>query len=779
MSIKSIPILGLLILPLVALAQETELSVPGQNLFVNKINVQQSLLSILNGSGITVSIKEFRFDSNDVDFRGRVLGTSNAAADQSTHATIMASLVGGAGNGDAQGRGAAPGCRLVSSSFIGLMPDEDYITPNITVQNHSYGLDIQNWYGAGAVAYDETTMENPGLLHVFSAGNRGDSLSLSGNYAGIPGFSNLTGNFKMAKNVLTVGAVDSFVQVAPLSSRGPAFDGRVKPDLVAFGQDGSSGAAALVSGSAAVIQQALPIAERRSDLVRAILLNSADDIGTPGPDFESGFGNLNLFTATWLAVNKQYTLGSLQGGQTVSLPIQIPDKVRQFKITLTWNDPPANLLAPKALLHDLDFNLVSQVGELHFPWVLNTAAHPDSLQQSARRGRDSLNNVEQITLGFPSAGLWEIRVIAPQGMTGAQDFALVWSWDTLEHFAWNYPFANDPAPANTEVVLRWETNLPDSFARLEWRPWPSPDWKLVKDSIPLQRGWQRWILPDTFAESQVRMVVGNKAVESDIFLVTKELRMKIGFNCADSVALFWNSAHPTAHYNLYGLGAQQMDWLMEVSDTFVVLQKSAFPQIRFAVAPLAPWEDAQGPRSPAPDISTQGVDCYFKNFLAALNDDLEVDLGFEIGATYGVTKVSFEKKIGENFVSLYEQTANQTVFEFVDEHPFVGSNTYQARLYLLNGESILSESATVYFAGNKGWWVFPNPALADGTFNVVSKTDGEAVFSLFDATGKQVKELTLEDIRVEIPLGNLPRGLYFYEIKNQDVFLGGGKLMLR
>ncbi len=779
MSIKSIPILGFLILPLVSLAQETELSVPGQNLFVNKINVQQSLFPFLNGSGTTVSIKEFRFDSTDVDFRGRVLGTANAAGILSTHATIMASLVGGAGNGDSQGRGAAPGCRLVSSSFVGLLPDEDYTTPNITVQNHSYGLDIQNWYGPGAIAYDETTLENPSLLHVFSAGNRGDSISLSGKYAGVAGFSNLTGNFKMAKNVLIVGAVDSLNRVALLSSRGPAFDGRIKPDLVAFGQDGSSGAAALVSGAAAVVQQALTNVEPRSELVRAILLNSADDIGTPGPDFESGFGNLNLMKATGLAVNKQFTLGSLQGGQTISLPIQIPDKVRQFKITLAWNDPTANLLTPKALLHDLDFSLLDPLGAMHSPWVLNTAPHADSLRLAARRGLDTLNNVEQISLDFPADGLWEIRIIAPQGMTGTQDFALAWSWDTLEHFAWNYPFANDPAPANTEVVLRWETNLPDSFARLEWRLWPSVDWRLIKDSVQLQRGWQRWILPDTFAESQVRMVVGNKAVESYIFLITKELRMKIGFNCADSVALFWNSAHPTARYNLYGLGEQRLEWLMEVADTFVVLQKSAFPQPRFAVAPLTPWKDALGPRSPAPDISTQGVDCYFKNFLAALNDDLEVDLGFEIGATYGATKVSLEKKIGENFVSLNEQPANQTVFEFVDEHPFVGANTYQARLYLLNGESILSESATVYFAGDQGRWVFPNPALADGTFNVVSKTDGEAVFSLFDATGKQVKELTLEDIRVEIPLGNLPGGLYFYEIKNQAVFLGGGKLILR
>jgi len=39
------------------------------------------------------------------------------------------------------------------------------------------------------------------------------------------------------------------------SSRGPAYDGRVKPELVAFAEDGSSGAAAIVSGISLVAQQ--------------------------------------------------------------------------------------------------------------------------------------------------------------------------------------------------------------------------------------------------------------------------------------------------------------------------------------------------------------------------------------------------------------------------------------------------------------------------------------------------------------------------------------------
>jgi len=772
--------LFLLLLPFLAQAQQEELPVPGQNLFVNRIAEMQTLAPNLNGSGITVSIKEFAFDTADVDFRGRVLASPNAATNLTTHANIVASLVGGAGNSDLQGRGAAPGCQLVSSSFVGLQPDADYNTLGISVQNHSYGVNIQNWYGPEAVAYDQTVVDHDFLVHVFSAGNKGDSTSKSGIYAGIANFANLTGNFKMAKNVLVVGAVDSLVQVSPLSSRGPAYDGRIKPDLVAFGQDGTSGSAALVSGAAAVIQQGLNASANgfhRSDLVRAILINSADDLLSLGPDFESGFGNLDLKNAVKTVYNQRFTTDIITQGQTLAIPINIPGNIRQFKITLVWNDPTAALLAPKALLHDLDLSLLDPNGNEYFPWVLNTFPHQDSLHQPAHYGRDSLNNVEQITLDFPGEGLWEVRVAAPQSLTGLQGFALAWDWDMLQHFEWAYPTLNDPAPANQEVILRWETNLPDTLARLEWRAWPSPDWQLIDDSAMLRLGLKRWKLPDTFADCQLRMFVGGQEFLSDIFLVSKELRMKIGFNCPDSMMLYWNAAHPSAQYQLFGLGAKHLEPIAILSDTFIILQKSAFPQPRFAVAPMV-QRNALGTRSPAPDISTQGVECYFRNFLADLNAEDQVDLGLGIGTTYGLSRVFFEKKIGGVFAILNEQIADKEDFEFTDESLQNGANTYRPRLLFDNGAMLSGDPVTVYYSGKNGWWVFPNPVSSQGVLKLVASTEEQAEFYLYDALGKLVLEKTADELLLEIPLSGLAKGIYFYKVHDGKAFLGGGKLVV-
>ena len=97
-------------------------------------------------------------------------------------------------------KGAAWGALLTSSDYASLLPDADavYQQNKLSVQNHSYGTGIENFYGTDAVAYDMTVKNTPVLLHVFSAGNSGTLASASGPYSAIQGFANLTGSFKMA-----------------------------------------------------------------------------------------------------------------------------------------------------------------------------------------------------------------------------------------------------------------------------------------------------------------------------------------------------------------------------------------------------------------------------------------------------------------------------------------------------------------------------------------------------------------------------------------------------
>ncbi|MEO6039223.1 MAG: S8 family serine peptidase, partial [Saprospiraceae bacterium] len=721
-------------------APKTELPVPGQNLFVNAVNAAQAIFPDLNGAGTTISIQENRFDTADVDFKNRWALAPDVSSQIALHASIVASLTAGAGNSDLAGRGVAWGARLVSSGFNNLLPesDADYAAQAVTVQNHSYGLAIENYYGASALAFDQSVALRPRLLHVFSAGNSGELASEAGTYADIPGFANLTGNFKMAKNVLTVGAVDSFGQVAAFSSRGPAYDGRLKPDLVAYGNDGTSGAAALVSGAAAVVQQALRVqtgAWPSAALVRAVLLNSAEDAARPGPDFLSGFGNLNLKNALETVAGQQFAGGELGQGETRNFPLTIPPNTRSFRAMLSWDDPPAAPNAARALLHDLDVKILAPDGSVWLPWVLNPAPVPDSLDLPALRRRDTLNNVEQVSLEYPAPGVYTIQVTASNISTASQAFSLTWRFEADHQFQWSFPVKNDPVVGGSEVVLRWSSTLADTTGSVDYRIIGTTTWLPVTAGLALHAGYRRWLAPDTFAEAQLRIQAGGLDFISDTFLIAPALRMDLGFNCPDSVLLFWNAAAPEATYLIYGLGDRYLEPLFAMQDTFIVLPKAVFPQQRFAVAPLG-QHGIVGLRSAAPDIRTQGVGCYFKSFLAELNAASQVDLTLRIGTTYGVKRVLFEKAQGGIFHTLHEQTADKNLFTFTDDNPQPGGNIYRAQLLLDNGTSLFSEQATVYFAGETGAWVFPNPLTGQNSLQVVSAFSEEADFLLFDVLGR-------------------------------------------
>jgi len=131
-----------------------ELAVSNLDMSADKVNMIFSRFPNYNGNGIVVSVKENQPDTTDIDFHGRYLTTDISSTIFSTHATDMATIIGGGGNTYYEGKGAAPGSTISSSSFAILLPDADdaYQRYNISVQNHSYGTSIENFYGADAAA---------------------------------------------------------------------------------------------------------------------------------------------------------------------------------------------------------------------------------------------------------------------------------------------------------------------------------------------------------------------------------------------------------------------------------------------------------------------------------------------------------------------------------------------------------------------------------------------------------------------------------------------------
>ena len=142
-----------------------------------------------------------------------------------------------------------------------------------------------------------------GVLCVNSAGNEGND----------PWYYIITP--ADADSVLSVGAVDANDVIANFSSRGPTFDGRIKPEVCARGvstycvrsnteniyrnASGTSFSAPLAAGAAAVIMSANP--EWTNMQVREAIMMTASQFNSPDNDY--GHGILN----TWAAINYQFT----------------------------------------------------------------------------------------------------------------------------------------------------------------------------------------------------------------------------------------------------------------------------------------------------------------------------------------------------------------------------------------------------------------------------------------------------------------------------------------
>ncbi|MGZ5285548.1 MAG: S8 family peptidase, partial [Flavisolibacter sp.] len=626
---------------------------------------------------------------------------------------------------------------------------------------------VENIYGNEAMAYDRQANDFPSLLHVFSAGNAGTETPAHGTYAGINGFANLTGNFKQAKNVMTVGSVDSSGQLMQLSSRGPAYDGRIKPELVAYGEDGSSGAAATVSGVALLMQNAyqnLYNSMPPASLVKAIMINSADDAGPAHPDYLSGFGNLNAYRSLNTIMQNRFALHNLQQDDTVHIPINIGNDIARIKISLCWNDPGVDAGAAKALVHQLDLRLLNEDGsQTWLPWVLDPTPAVAALQSPATRKKDTLNNIEQITLEFPATGVYDIQVIGVN-ISGSQDFALTWQLDTMDHFYWTYPAHSDQLISGNTHWLRWTTNrhIP---AQIEYAT-ETDNWRLAGQVTDASLGYFKLRLPDTIASARLRMRFIDSTINSEAFTISPQLNLQVGYNCTDSFLLYWNKVH-NGSYLLYQLGARYLEPFMQVSDTFIILNKQDHPSIYYTIAPRV--QGVPGIKANTVNYPSLGPACYINAFYLQSQVDGTAFFNVDLGTIFGISEMAIEKQTAQGFqvVQIHAQPPGQS---FILTVPGLtpGENLYRLRIKTIGGAYVYSNVEIVYFWLTEPVLVYPNPVRRGETIKLLASESGRFTIQLVNALGSLLHRQSLYSTRTEIPTHAYAPGIYWIRIFDRD-----------
>jgi hypothetical protein len=751
--------------------EERELSY--SDLAANRISLVHARYPQLTGQGLTVSVKEQPFNPGDIDFKGRVVNAAQFPGPASPHATDMATLIAGGGNSAPLGRGAAWQARLTTSDFARLLPDDgqQLMQAGVSVQNHSYGVTIENYYGLDAVEYDRHCRQFPTLLHVFSAGNVGSQASTTGIYAGLAGFANLTGQFKMSKNTLSVGATDLLGQTPAMSSRGPAYDGRVKPELVAYGDGGTSEAAALVSGISLLVQQAyqdqhggtLPPAAA----VKAALLNSADDKGRPAVDFVTGFGQADALGAVQTMRDNRLLSGTAAAtGADQVFTITVPAGQQELKATLVWADPEALPNATRALVNDLDLELVlPATGQRWRPWVLSSYPRADSLALPARRGADHLNNVEQITLATPGPGTYELHVrgysvpVAPQAFSLAYEFS-------APGFEWVRPLENQNLEPAANGFLRWQWQGPLTNAQLQYRPVGAAGWRLIAPAVSLSQQVFAWAVPDTTTLAQLRFVTLNGSIVflSDTFSIGKRPRMEVGYTCDDETLMHWAPVPGASEYQVYRLGATQLEPYLRTTDTTLVLNRAQMQSLYYAVAPIVQgWLLERGNTI---NYTEQGTACYFRSFRVRqlVSDTIHFDV--ELGSVARLRAATLERlgPGGYQGVQALAPVPGLTLV-FTDLPPVSDRYLYRVRLETLAGQLIYSQPEEAFRVRPGSVLAFPNPVVAGTTLTLIGPANAALTVRLYDMLGRFVREAVGEGVANEIDTRGLRQGIYLLRVR--------------
>ena len=313
---------------------------PNEYFFVDNLEVAYMLPQ---GSNVTVAVLDSGFATHDdlsasnvvtqVDFTG-----ANDPTDLYGHGTHISGIVAGRGTVDGEHRGVAPGAKIVSLKVLdengvgytsGVIRALDWVLAN----QATYGIDVINM-SLGHPVY-EPAADDPLVQAAEMAWNAGIVVVASAGNAGADGHGTITspGN---SPRIITVGSLTDWNTLdatddatSTFSSRGPTLGDRyAKPDLIAPGNrvvslrvdgskldadfpnsrvqfdpnsppdyyemSGTSMAAAMVSGTAALMLEKEPTLD--PDSIKARLMRSAAKVDMGDP-FATGAGILDIQAA--------------------------------------------------------------------------------------------------------------------------------------------------------------------------------------------------------------------------------------------------------------------------------------------------------------------------------------------------------------------------------------------------------------------------------------------------------------------------------------------------
>ena len=733
-----------------SLQPKGESKIPDQNFSINAINKAAINFPVLKGENQIIAIKDDLFDLNDIDLLDKFVPSSTQSALVSSHATAMATIAAGLGNSSALGKGVAQKAKLQSSDFLNIYPDEVASLQGATTQNHSYGTEIENFYGSLANAYDAQLFSNANLTHCFSSGN-----------TGVQGYKSITGNFKQSKNSIVVGCIDQNEVILPFSSTGPAYDGRVKPELVAFSTEGTSNSTALVTGVITLMKEhykTINNIDLTNALTKAILINSAKDLGNKGPDFTYGYGSIDADKSLKTISANRFVLDNLANAQTNSHTITVPANAKNLKITLVWNDLPATINSNISLVNDLDLEVISTDNISFLPWILN----PDAPQQEAAKGKDNINTIEQVTIENPTEGSYSINITGSYISNTSQDYSIAYEYELANQFEWNYPVSNDNFPYDGKTISPFKWN--SSFAGTSGQLFISYDdgvtWESIANDVNLD-GEQFTYTPieQKFSKAKLKMIVDGNDFISDSFTVSYDLNINTSLVCDGTTEINWDKPADVTSFNIYQLIGDHLEFKEQTTSTTYTYTGGK----THTVTPV--FDYSEGIKSEATLLYAENSNCYFELALAEIHEENKIKIDASLFSLHNIKRIELVKIVNNVEVVIGTiNDINSKTFSFLDPAPIKGNNTYKINIILENNTIISSLLLDATYLGDELFFVHPTLLRKNEELIIEAKKEENNTFYLYNSSGQNIVTSSLPSKNNLVHLKNTAAGIYIYKI---------------
>ncbi|WP_462280592.1 S8 family serine peptidase [Salinivirga cyanobacteriivorans] len=535
----------------------------------------------LTGDGVMVGEWDGGAVGAHHDLYGRVtIGTEEQVHWHSTH---VAGTIMGRGILDPKARGTAPNSTLYSSDFI----KEDFNIANemlsvsddlgVDITSNSWGYTMSQEfcenpfpYISSAYYFDNVAFQNKKLTHVFANGN--DQQVCPGGH--------WTSAWTM-KNAILVGAINDKNQMTNYSSWGPLFDGRMAPHICAVGkdvystlqnnqyysEDGTSMATPAISGGIALLYEQykdIHGVNPGSAIIRSVLFNSATDLGAPGPDYAFGFGRVNFRKAAVAIEEGNIINDQISDGSTNTYDIDVPNNLKQLKVTIAWTDEAGSTTAAFPLVNDLDMRITGDNQEF-LPWVLDK----DNPEAVAERGVDRVSNFEQITIDNPTTGVYTIEVDGYSiPISGSQSFTITYEFVTDDLHV-TYPVGGEVVNPSDSLCIRWDANNKNLPVDIDISYDNGATWESVAENIDGGQEYYTHKITENVASNALVKV--SQGAESDIcdvpfqiLGVPENLKAVEGYQSIDCQ---WDSVPGATGYDFFQAVEGELVLLGSTNDT--------------------------------------------------------------------------------------------------------------------------------------------------------------------------------------------------------------------